>query len=85
MHADILNDFARGFIRFPGREAVHPTHYVNAQELADRYSVPICGATLSFTSNKHGQFNHDRYRLERYIEGLILDSRHAAAQCLGEK
>ena len=82
MHADILNDFARGFIRFPGREAVHPTHYVNAQELADRYSVPICGATLSFTSNKHGQFNHDRYRLERYIEGLILDSRHAAAQCL---
>ena len=81
MHADILNDYARGFIRFPGREAVHATHYINAQELADRYSVPICGATLSFSTNKHGHFNHDRYRLERYIEGLILDSRHAAAQC----
>ena len=62
MRADILNDYACGFIRFPGKESVHPDHYVNAQELADRYSVPVCGAVLCFQSNKHhGAFNHDRY------------------------
>ena len=35
---------------------------------------------LSFDTNKHGHFNHDRNRPQRYVEFLIQDSRHVAAQ-----
>ena len=77
---DLLWDYERGFISFPGHEPLADAHYVDANALAKDNGVAVVGSIMSTSVNddKEDLYSRAAQRFARH------EDEHSAAECFME-